>query len=381
MFGIDAALNSINFFIGTWPIPAEEGVYAAFGTKTTCVVQGSFILFASNSTVLYYGMLSIFSYIAVKVDFKEERLRTYEPWLHVLPWLLPGLWTIISITKNYIGPSGPWCLLANELRRNQKNTECYKNECPQDTLYENIVRTIFVSFCLTFLTSTIMVIFAYQVEKKKTRMYSKKAGKKKFVEKYRKQKAKLVVKQGLLYLISFYACIFTSLVSRIMQSNRADQQPHFPSLIIGVLAASSQGIILFLVYDRTRLRQRENENLEALTSRRNDSILTVADIENNIVSNKSSSQMPRRKSTNKLAFSIFDGTCPSSVWSQFVYSSEEDGFTSEGPSDKTGVGSEAVQNDDSPHEPIDGELPPVSVSEIIQERNFPDNEETKTEES
>lgn len=317
------AINCICWFIGTWAMPANRGVYQAHGTAATCKVQGSFILFGANCAVLYYCMQSIFFYIAVNCDFKEERLRKYEPWLHVLPWLFPAIWTAIGIAKDYMKPAGPWCLLSSEIEHKFWSPACYNKECPRDNFYIMFTRIVFVLFCLSFFTATIMVFLAYQIEKKKVIMNSKKiVGKKILVEKLRKEKARQAMKQGLFYLISFYTCIFTSTVSRIIQSNNRNKV-HFPTLLIGVLAVSSQGIILFLVYDRTRLRQKVHENNQDDTEHRHNSITTVADIENNILTNKRTTPTPRRNSLKKIAFSIFDGTSSSSVWAEFIHSSDE----------------------------------------------------------
>ena len=367
-------------------MPADMGIYQAFGTRRTCTVQGSYIFFGVICTIIYYSNLSIFSYIAVNLDFKEERLRKFEPWLHVPPWLISAILTAVGVSKDYVKPAGPWCLPYVETEETPlSSAACYEEKCPSDAFFETYVKITFIIFCLSLLISTIMVVFIYRADKVKTRKCSKKvAGKGIITEKYRKQKAKQVVKQSLLYLISFYTWMFTSMLSRIIQSNKHGNKPHFPTLVIGVLAVSSQGIVLFLVYDRTRLIKIESEENVDSISPSSDSIITIADIERNIITNKPRAPTPRRRrSLKNLKFSIFDGTCPSSTYSEFVHSSDE-GLPSEGPEEslrETDNELEAENNNNSsPVETVDIALLPTSLSESTQERNLPDNEESKTEE-
>jgi len=69
-------INGAFCMYGTSAIPksAREEALNAFGTTTTCTVQGFFLYTSGNTAFMYYSFLSVYSYVNVLNNFDKKNM-------------------------------------------------------------------------------------------------------------------------------------------------------------------------------------------------------------------------------------------------------------------------------------------------------------------
>uniref|UniRef100_A0A7S2VZK4 G-protein coupled receptors family 2 profile 2 domain-containing protein n=1 Tax=Eucampia antarctica TaxID=49252 RepID=A0A7S2VZK4_9STRA len=313
-------ISSALQFVGTWALPNESGMYLASGTKGTCTVQGTIYVFSILSKMIYFSMLPLFSYLAIRCDFDEIKLRRYEPWFHItaLPWPIAS--AVIGGIKGFMNPSGPWCFVARNPPGCENNGNCNHGKM-QGYILMNLG-----TVCTFFILANVMIVAAFILVRKKQKQNMSLIGKKKVVEGFRQNRATAVKRQAALYFGALYLTFGFSLISRIIQTIR--KSIHFPTLIIGVILVSFDGCINVFVYDRTRLKKSTVSSKNEADSNHALSTL-VTEIRRNAYPSQNDTQKERlgnRKREDK-PFSIFDGTSntrrPSSIWAAFIVDDED----------------------------------------------------------
>jgi len=315
------AISSALYFIGTWALPKESGMYLAFGTKATCTIQGTMITGFSASKLIYYSMLPLFSYLAIRCDFDETKLRRYEPWFHIVALPLPLASAVTYAIKGFIHPNGSWCFLGRNPPGCDNNGNCNHGNMQGYPFFIYHLGLIF--FFITL--ANVMTVAVCVLARRKQNQNMSLIGKKKVVEGFRQNRATAVKRQAALYFGALYLTFGFSLISRIIQTTR--QSIHFPTLIIGIITVSFQGCINVFVYDQTRLKK-ATVTAKEVYSHQSPSTL-VTEIRRNIRSSQNSIKeegLGNRKPKQK-QFSIFDGSAttrrPSSIWSEFILDDED----------------------------------------------------------
>jgi len=110
---ISDIFSSSAIFVGSWAIPkGTDGIYMAFGTETTCKIQGFFNQFGVV-TPLYNGMLALYYLLSINWGWKEYQINSIEKYMHAAP-ILWGLTTAISLAAaDLYGQATLWCWLGN----------------------------------------------------------------------------------------------------------------------------------------------------------------------------------------------------------------------------------------------------------------------------
>lgn len=111
--GISCVDISSSFWLAlsTWPIPAESGVLWASGTTQTCSLQGFFTQFGISSSI-YNASLSTYYLLVIRYGWKEDRIRTIEPYLHLMP-IFWGMGTAIAgLPLTLFNNANLWCWIA-----------------------------------------------------------------------------------------------------------------------------------------------------------------------------------------------------------------------------------------------------------------------------
>jgi len=106
---------SLAIFVGTWAIPQDnsEGIYLAYGTQTTCNIQGLFIQLGIV-TPLYNGMLALYFLMSINWGWKERKIQKIEKFLHAFP-LIWGFGTaILCLVFQLYSNATLWCWFGNE---------------------------------------------------------------------------------------------------------------------------------------------------------------------------------------------------------------------------------------------------------------------------
>ena len=303
---------SISFGIGTVAIPSDTEMFLSYGTKATCMAQGVIIEYCAQAIVLYYSMLAVFSYLAVKTDFNEKILRRYEPWFHIIACILPLIFSSLFAVKGFLNPAGPWC------SRNTNPVGCEGEECKHGNFRPYISCVLFLFICM-ITVATLTIVRVCVIEKRKLRDNQFFRGKKYILENERQKKARLITEQATLYIFNLIFVSSIILTSRVIQSVRNEY--HFPSLILGSVIVTLQGCLSSIVYEKTRSKRLKKRLQPKKTQSREAKDTLVNEIRNSTTLRKS--EESTRPSVN--SFSIFDGTRrPSSVWAEFIISDSDD---------------------------------------------------------
>lgn len=315
---ICSSIANVSIFIGTWAMPLGTVVFHACGTKTTCMVQGCSLIFSSLSFLGYYATLSLFSFLAIRCNFDEMKLRSYEPWFHFINISISFTITAVGAVKRFINPSVtiPWCTIA------RYPLGCDGDECHHDPI------DLYVKFCFLFMVAllvfpTIMIISLLILEERKGWKNQHLKGKKKLAERLRQRRSADVVKQAAIYLLCLYTILLVYIIAIFKQYRDSID---FPLLFLSAIIASLQGTFVSIVYKQTSLEYRKipitkqnNQLTEASTT-------LVSEIRR-----RSLNPNARNIGDTNLAiqdsrqsFSIFDGECdPSSQWFEFVNTDEQ----------------------------------------------------------
>ena len=267
-------------------------------------------------------MLGCFSYISVSCDFKESKLRQYEPWFHSLILSSSFLLVFIANLRSYINPSGPWCFI------NRYPSFCEGDECHQNIQFFSLL--ICFLYIMFFLLASLMMVNVCLTVQKKARIVTALVGKKKVMEENKLKLLHVAKKQSLLFLVCLFFGFGTALVIRVGQTLRNNLT--FYELLGSVIMTSSSGILITIVYECTRSKNiLALKNNESRSCQRNTTLVSeirrsirLADANEDTSNSQQSNELPNQP-PSKPTFSIFDGTKESnSPWAAFIFSSEDD---------------------------------------------------------
>jgi hypothetical protein len=114
--------SSLWLSLSTWPIPRETGILWAVGTTQSCTAQGFFTQLGISSP-LYNVSLSLYYVLAVRFNWKEERLRKVEPILHLGPWLWALGTSTAGVPLQIFNSANLWCWIADYPGRNMETNK------------------------------------------------------------------------------------------------------------------------------------------------------------------------------------------------------------------------------------------------------------------
>jgi len=324
----------LGMFFGTWPMPKDSltANYGAMGTDKTCTAQGFIVMFETMTVASLYLSLSLFSFLAVRNDFKEQILRKYEFWLHTFIYVIPLTMACIALKQGFINPEINQCFIDTVPMGCASNDSI---ECLHD--YTGINE--YVIFCfgyiyLTLIVALLLTVSLYLSEKKKEKRNERMRGRNKHRENARKLKSRIVLTQSGLYLWAFVCTYIIPIIFRNLKFCFGTR--NFPLYALGLIMISLQGVLNLFVYQRLSLSKR---SLSASSKE-----LKLEPLKKRVsLSNSCTGKM--LCIGDQPEFSIFDGTHASEVWSSFIHESsqcEED--------EKSEEGTEAIKEKDKTNE-------------------------------
>ena len=165
LYGI---ILSAVFITGTSAFPTNTlNSYGAMGSTGTCTLQGVGAQLSCAGIPLYYSSLSIYSYLSIKAQFKEDKIAWIEPWIHgAINTYTVGTSIILIITKN-LNPSGPVCWIETFPERCGRDTTipCQRGNPSQVGLFSWLCSGIPVYGAMFFSTYIMIAIYRSQVRK------------------------------------------------------------------------------------------------------------------------------------------------------------------------------------------------------------------------
>ena len=86
-------------------LPKSTKIPIAFGNTTTCEAIG-FLFMSTMASYLYSCELSVYFLLSIRYDWREAKTSSYlEPWVHVLPWIVPLSFGTAAIILDAYNPS------------------------------------------------------------------------------------------------------------------------------------------------------------------------------------------------------------------------------------------------------------------------------------
>ncbi len=316
---------SIVFITGTSAFPTDSlHSYGAMGSTVTCTLQGMGAQLSCSGIPLYYSSLSIYSYLSIKSQFKEEKIKWIEPWIHGTINSYTVMTTFVLVLTKNLNPSGPACWIETFPERcgQHTNIPCKRGNPTQIGLFSWLFSGIPVYGAMFFTTYIMIVIYKSQVRKEDIHNLQRR---KQLFETARRKKSRIIAIQAFLYLMAYYTAFILPLATRTtmyfgLKTNNWMR-------IIGSCAVSLQSFFFTLVYLGLQIssgnheRQMcENSYLNTLKKRISQTSTTGILDEPSDTDNCPTETRSRRRS-----FSIFDGSKKStSPWGMFLYDDDSD---------------------------------------------------------
>lgn len=104
---------SLWMFCSTWPIPAESNVTWAAGNGVSCQFQGFFLQFGVSSP-FYNASLSIYYWLVIVRQWKEEEIRRIEWLLHAGPLGWAAASALTGLVLDVYANANLWCWVGAE---------------------------------------------------------------------------------------------------------------------------------------------------------------------------------------------------------------------------------------------------------------------------
>ena len=239
---ISSAVNSFFYFVSSWAIPAgTDGSIGAIGTDFTCSLAGFFHSLGIIVTY-YYVSLSFYVYVALKCEFRIHEIEWMEKYIHLGVSVFPLSTSIFLAIDKHYRSVGFGCWLSEQ--------------------YEVLLFGIF-PILSNFILAGGFILLSYRGEQKKStfeRNARRLSGKQVILEYARQQKARLVAKQGAIYLAVFvfsYTFVLVAAAVNTIQTSHFN----FPTLFLALVFHPSDGLFFTIAYV-SLLGRREDLTIE-----------------------------------------------------------------------------------------------------------------------
>jgi hypothetical protein len=274
-----------------------SGVLGANGSASTCTAQGLLLQFGFAGPS-YYAALSIFSFVAVRNNFKIENMLRIERFIHIGVFIYPVIssYYLLSIEAfNYVGPV---CWIASSPMGCGDGSNIVCQRGPQNIIGVAVAFGAIPVALVLILPTIVMAFLYYEVGKRQDLIID----------------ASTVARQALLYLLALYwSCLFTSIHLTLLIVYNIYI---FPLCLIGVIVGNLQGLWILLVYLGFN---RTPKDIQLVVEQ-----LPSSGEVRSKESGKDSSKKSEESFEDKYKSSIFDGTNSCSKFQNFIFEGEDE---------------------------------------------------------
>lgn len=317
---VNAVIASVFGFWGTWAMPSDAPGITA-GTVATCTFQGFMIQFSSFAVSFYYTSLGAYACVAIRNNFRQEKIQWMEKWIHVCVYAFPLASSIVLAVRGYFNPAGAWCWIENYpmgCGNDPGDVECTRGG---DSSHRNLLAGVPMILLLVLATGTMVAVY-FTVKNMDVKFSATAFGKNKAVEEARKRRSLMARRQAIVYLAVFYITALPSIIVRLIQI--ATGVLYVKALLVGVVLMPLQGFLNLIVYSLLLLDRRNSTGSsvgmwKASLLTRCHFGMSPESIMGSGATKTTEGSDDETRLDNEIGFSIFDGTnAKSSPWAQYL---------------------------------------------------------------
>lgn len=253
---IISSVNSFVVFFQNWSIPSgTAGCIHAFGNIATCTLTG-FLNQVGLANQYYYVSLSIYVFFALKCEFRQQNIKWIEKYIHFGAFVIPVGSAIYLAYAEMFNPIGSFCWI------NAAPEGCDREYSPCVRGSKNIATYVFIFGIIptacNLIIAPIIIFACYMIEQlkhKKNVTSGRLKGKMIILERARREKSMLIVRQGAIYLLTFYMSYIIPSIAATMQV--ATQRHNFYLTALSQIFYPMDGLFFTMGY--LYLRERKPE--------------------------------------------------------------------------------------------------------------------------
>ncbi|KAL7540566.1 hypothetical protein ACHAXR_010214 [Thalassiosira sp. AJA248-18] len=321
---------SFNYIWNSFAVPEGTPNYVgASGTIRTCTANGFLAIMFGINIPIYYAALSLQAYMGIRNNFKEEKYRWIEKWVHLVACLFPcAISAVFAVTEN-LNPSGAGCYVSKAPRGCESDPDVPCTRGDDIKRFELIVGLSLIFLYFIFPPSIMLAMYCWI--KKVEQKIEDSLGMQRIRVLARKELLTSVSRQMSLYLFSFWFTWVFNLAHAAYQTLTGGKIL-YNLLIFAHCIHSSQGWVFAIVYfTLERMGTPKVECIISPSAQRSPASnggirhqLTVEEIRSSAqgrseVGNIQDSIVSSSRRRSSFVFNIFDGTAdPDSPWAKYV---------------------------------------------------------------
>ena len=252
-----SSVDTFVVFIQSWSVPSSTaGSIHAIGNIATCTLTG-FMNQVGTSNQYYYVSLSVYVFFALKYEFRLEKIQWMEKYFHIGVFVIPVGSSIYLAYAEMFNPIGSFCWInaAPEGCDREEYSPCVRgsNKIGLHVMIFAILPTVCNS-----IIAPIIILACYMNEKLKHQKMvasGRLRGKMIIYERARREKSKLIVKQGGIYLFAFYMSYIVPAIAATMQVST--QRHNFYVLLFAHIFYPLNGLFFTMAYLYLRTKDKK----------------------------------------------------------------------------------------------------------------------------
>ncbi len=95
-------IHATSYFLGTWPMPKGTQLYA-MGSEGTCAAVGFLVILGIYLSPMYNCSLATYYLLQLKYSWNVHKMKSFEKWLHIVPWVLSLIGPSVAASTNSLG--------------------------------------------------------------------------------------------------------------------------------------------------------------------------------------------------------------------------------------------------------------------------------------
>ncbi len=215
----------LNQFVSTWAMPMGSHKFAV-GSEGTCDASGFILELAVTLTPLYTCSLATYYLLELKFNWPSSKMKSFEKWLHILPWKLALIPAIMSVATDALGPHGFSCWIGNSNNLLDCDHPDSTVACINETGYAvvfSISLVIFILSCLYIIVTMYMVFKHVCDVETKAQQYSFSKWRKESLAKSKssndRKRSHRVMVQGIMYSVALFLAYLPPIIGIILDEN------------------------------------------------------------------------------------------------------------------------------------------------------------------